>query len=182
MNGASISLTFRSFRALGLTVVGAALLASCSAGAASPPSAQPSAASGSAAASAKPSASPSASSSPSGQLGMIFEVNNVGWQDVLKTPAKRGMAIVVVLPNQPGAKAGLVEGDVVTKMNGVDLFNANVANREIRKLKVGQKVSLDVERKNGPAKVDLTVDPAQKIDLAGILNDLVKTDPTSARA
>ncbi len=129
----------------------------------------------------KPEAASPAGQQQNGQLGMIFEVNNIGWQKVMNIPAKRGMTVVLVVPNQPGAKAGVVEGDVVTKMNGVDVFNANVANREIRKLKVGDKVSLDLERKAGPAKVDLTVEPMQKLDLAAMLNDMLKKDPNNAK-
>lgn len=133
------------------------------------------------------SASSSASSSAAqarenGQLGLIFEVNNLGWQKVINSTNKRGMVVVMIIPNQPAAKAGLVEGDVVTKLNGVDIWNANTTNREIRKLKVGDKVSLDVERKNGPAKVDLTVEKATQLDLPGMLNDLVKKDANNARA
>jgi tetratricopeptide (TPR) repeat protein len=111
---------------------------------------------------------------------MVLEVNNVGWQKVLSTPAQRGMVVVFVVPNQPAAKGGLNVGDVVSKMNGTDLWNANVTNREIRKLKVGDKVSLDVQRKNGAAKVDLTVEPAQPLDLPAMMNAQVQKDSNNA--
>ncbi|HLG70571.1 MAG TPA: PDZ domain-containing protein [Chloroflexota bacterium] len=129
------------------------------------------------------SAAPSASAAAAGngQLGMIFEVNNKGWQKLLNTPDKKGMVVVLVLPNQPGAKAGIAEGDLITKMNGVDTTNANIANLQIRKLKVGDKVSLDLERKSGPAKVDVTVDPAQQLDLPAVLDDRVNKAPNDAR-
>jgi membrane-associated protease RseP (regulator of RpoE activity) len=167
-------------------------LAACSATppAAAPPSPSESAAasasaapaSAQAASSAAPSASASASAAPSnGQLGMIFEVNNAGWQKLLSSAAQRGMVVVMVLPNQPGAKAGIKEGDVITKINGLDTTNANVATREIRKLKVGDKVSFDLARTSGAAKVDVTVDPAQQVNLPQMLNDQLKSVPTDPR-
>ena len=142
-------------------------------GAASP-SAGGAAASGSPAASASPAAN-------NGQLGMIFEVNNTGWQKAVGAPAKQGMVVVYVVPNQPGAKAGLVEGDVITKMNGHDTINANAANQQIRTLKVADKVSLDLQRKSGPAKVDLTVEPSQQMNLPQTLSDQIAKNPNDAR-
>lgn len=132
---------------------------------------------------ASPSASASADARQNGQLGVILEINNVGWQTVLKAPQQRGMVVAMVIPNQPGAKAGLVEGDVIMKMNGVDLLNANVANLQITKLKVGDKVNLDVARKNSnnKDKVDLVVDPAQQLDLLNMLTDLVNQDTNNPR-
>ncbi|GEM_PF-2802866 len=177
-----------------LALFTSALVAACSGGIAGPaagspsgagsPSAKPSdqaSAAGSAAASASP--SPSASGQGSGQLGMILEVNNGGWQKVIGSTSQKGMVIVLAMPNQPAAKAGLSVGDVVRTMNGVEVTNANIANREIRKLKVGDKVGMDVARKNGSsAKVDLTVEPSQALDLAALMNDGVTKDPNSAVA
>jgi Tfp pilus assembly protein PilF len=150
------------------------------------PSASPSSSPGgtaaaSAAASGSASASPSASGG-NGQLGMIFEVNNAGWQKILSSPNKKGMVVVLVLPNQPGAKAGINEGDVISKINGVDTTNANTANREIRKLKVGDKVGFDLERKAGAAKVDVTVEASQQLNLPSVLQDRVTKTPNDARS
>lgn len=180
----------RAVTMLGCTI-SLALLASCGGNTAgSPSSAAPSSnpapngmpTTSSAPASGATSASASAVPQGNGQLGMVLEVNNAGWQKVLSAPAQKGMIVVLVIPNQPADKAGLKVGDVVSNMNGVDIFNANVTNREIRKLKVADKVSLNVARKNGAAKVDLTVDAAQQLDLPGIMNDLVKQEPNNPRA
>jgi len=164
----------------------AVVLAGCSGMSASKPAASESSPSAeapaesaspaSAAASAAPSASAAAQNS--GSLGMIFEVNNSGWQKMLGAPNQKGMVIVMVLPNQAGAKAGLTQGDVVMKMNGVETYNANVTNREIRKLKVGDKVTLDLARKSGSAKVDVTVEPTQQVNLADIFDGMLKTNPS----
>ncbi|HVA26279.1 MAG TPA: PDZ domain-containing protein [Chloroflexota bacterium] len=168
-------------------------LAACGTGtpAAAPPSASESPA---ASASSAPAVSPSSAASPSasanasakptagnGQLGMIFEVNNAGWQKLLGSAAQPGMVVVMVLPNQPGAKAGVKEGDVITKINGVATTNANAATREIRKLHVGDKVSFDVARVAGAAKVDVTVEPAQQVSLPQIINDQLKNAPNDPR-
>jgi lipoprotein NlpI len=150
------------------------------------PSASPSSSPGgtaaaSAAASGSASASPSASGG-NGQLGMIFEVNNAGWQKLLGTAAKPGMVVVMVVPNQPAAKAGVTEGDLVTSFNGAPAPNANAANVAIRKLKVGDKVQLDITRKSGAAKVDLTVEPSSDTSLPQLLGDNLKKNGNDARA
>src|SRR5581483_4152501 len=59
---------------------------------------------------------------------------------------------------------------------------ANAANVAIRKLKVGDKVSLDITRKSGPAKVDLTVEPASDTSLPQLLGDNVKKNGNDPRA
>lgn len=194
MIGARISQRVGRGWGIGLAASAAMLLVSCGgqsgaasspAGAAAPSAKSQPVTSGSASASASPAGSASSSASPSssgGQLGMIFEVNNVGWQKVLNTPKVKGMVVVMVVPGQPGAKAGMAVGDVVTKMNGVEVRNANVTNREIRKLKVGDKVSFDLQRKDAATKVDLTVEGGQNPDIAGILNDAIKKNGNDAAA
>ncbi len=172
----------RFLRLSGLTLALAAGVAACGGTASAPPSGAGGSAAAAPSQSSSPSASASAASQGGGQLGMVLEVNNSGWQKVIGSAAKPGMVAVLVMPNQPAAKAGLAVGDVVAAMNGTNVTNANVANREIRKLKVGDKVSLDVQRKNGPAKVDLTVEPAQQLNLSAMLDDAVKKDPNNAAA
>jgi membrane-associated protease RseP (regulator of RpoE activity) len=183
------------FASAGLALV-ALLLAACSGSSQSAAPSEPagtaastgaSAAAVAASTSASPAASGSASASASasagnGQLGMIFEVNNSGWQKLLGAPAKKGMVVVFVVPNQPGAKAGIQVGDVVTNINNVPTMNANAANLQIRKLKVDDKVPLTVERKSGTAKVDLTVGAAQQFNLPQMLDDQVKKNDKDARA
>ncbi|MGH2469995.1 MAG: tetratricopeptide repeat protein, partial [Chloroflexota bacterium] len=145
----------------------------------------------SASASASPAASPptaaSNGASGGGQLGMIFEVNNRGWQSITGSPAVPGMAVALVLPGQPGARAGLVQGDVVTSINGIAIHNANIANRVIRGLTVGNTATLTVDRQDGMAsrgmaQVDVTAGPARKVDMVALLNGLVSqrsTDPSA---
>jgi lipoprotein NlpI len=162
-------------------VPGAASPAQQASGAAGTAGAGGSSAAASAGAAASGSASASASAATNGQLGMVLEVNNTGWQKAVGTPSSQGMVVALVIPGQPADKAGLKVGDVVTNMNGVDVTNANITNREIRKLKVGDKVSLAIARKAATAKVDLTVAPAQQIDLPSMLTDLAKKE-NSARA
>ena len=195
-------------RALGIVgsmLLGAAL-AACSgptpaAPSASPPSAPTSSSPAAAASPARTSTSASASASPAasqpaaassgasggGQLGMIFEVNNRGWQSITGSPAVPGMVVALVIPGQPGAKAGLIQGDVITTMNGIATRNANIANRVIRGLKVGDTVTLSVARQrsmasSGLAKVDVTVGAPRKVDLVALLNELISqraTDPSA---
>ncbi|MCE5335733.1 MAG: trypsin-like peptidase domain-containing protein [Desulfobacteraceae bacterium] len=84
--------------------------------------------------------------------------------EVLKLPVKTGALVVEVAPNGPSAKAGLrggsrkaqignnivtVGGDVITSVNGKPAQDADAAIREVRKLRPGDQVRLDVTHWDG---------------------------------
>ena len=170
----------------GLTILAVAL-AACGGGNAAPSSVPASAPASAASApatkgSARASASASATSNAKkGQLGMVFEVNNSGWQKILGSAPAKGMVVVMVIPNGPGAKAGIKNGDVVTKMNGVSTTNANMTNLQISKLKVGDKVALDIQRTAGPAKADVQVEAVKTLNLPKLLDQQIQAAPNDPR-
>lgn len=63
---------------------------------------------------------------------------------------------LAVIPGSPAAKAGLVEGDIITKVDGIVLDNTHSLASIIRQKKVGETVTLTVI-KNGEDQHEQTV-------------------------
>ncbi|HOI44143.1 MAG TPA: PDZ domain-containing protein [Candidatus Aminicenantes bacterium] len=70
-----------------------------------------------------------------------------GWLGISIVRNERGMVeIASVDPESPAEAAGLREGDIILKVEGKALSNADVLSSEIRKRKPGQDVGLSIER------------------------------------
>jgi S1-C subfamily serine protease len=65
-----------------------------------------------------------------------------------------------VIANSPAAKAGLREGDVITKINDQKIDSKNSLQSVIGRLKVGDKVSLTVQRGDSQLKLVATLEEA----------------------
>nr|HEX4318983.1 trypsin-like peptidase domain-containing protein [Kofleriaceae bacterium] len=72
--------------------------------------------------------------------------------------ATRGAAIAAVQPDSPAAKAGLVEGDVVTSVDSTDIKDADGLRNTIAMIKPGTVVTLQVAHKQtGQATLKATL-------------------------
>jgi len=69
----------------------------------------------------------------------------------------KGALIADVLPNGPADKAGMKSGDVITKVNGVEIETAGVLKKSISLMRPGQKVSLTLLRSGKPVEVEATI-------------------------
>ena len=70
-----------------------------------------------------------------------------------KLGAGRGAAIAGLQADGPAAKAGLLEGDVITSINGVEIRTSDVLRNTIAMIKPGTTVDLGVARRAGGTKV-----------------------------
>ena len=66
-----------------------------------------------------------------------------------------GAEIVTVNPGTPGDKAGLTEGDVITKVDGKDIQQADDVARSIQGKKPGDKVEIEVQRSGRIEKIEV---------------------------
>ncbi|MBL1176317.1 MAG: PDZ domain-containing protein [Pantanalinema sp. GBBB05] len=69
----------------------------------------------------------------------------------------RGVLIARVMPNSPAAKAGLRMGDVIKRINGQEMTNADQVQQAVESSSVGGTLQLEVSR-NGQT-VNLAVQP-----------------------
>lgn len=64
---------------------------------------------------------------------------------------------VAVVPGSPADKAGIVENDIITKINGDQINEKKTLLQLLQKYEVGDKIELSVLRKGKEIKVDLTL-------------------------
>lgn len=69
----------------------------------------------------------------------------------------QGAYISVVSPNGPAAKAGIVKGDVITKINSAPIQNSSELIHELYKNNVGDKISLTYIRNGVTKQVQVTL-------------------------
>lgn len=95
---------------------------------------------------------PADSAAPRGKLGV--QVANVSDPDVrqqlgLKETVKEGAVIVSVVPGSPAQEAGLMAGDIVTRLNGKPVNDAAQLTSVAGSLKSGATVPVVVRRRAG---------------------------------
>lgn len=76
----------------------------------------------------------------------------------IQTEVKDGKIVVeIVVPKSPADKAGVKVGDVLVKLSGTSLSNADDVPNLLKKKKVGDKVELELLRAGQPMKLEVTL-------------------------
>jgi len=92
-----------------------------------------------------------------------IEITEVGQEQARETKAEvgQGAYVVRVVPDAPGAKAGLKQGDVVLAVNGDPVHGPDDVIQMVQVTPVGESVALTVLRdgKRRPVKVEVTRRP-----------------------
>jgi len=84
--------------------------------------------------------------SPKPLIGLDTWVLTPDMADALQMPGQTGLLVFGVVPNTPAARAGVLEGDVITAMDGQAVFDeASFASWESHRL--GSQLSLTILRK-----------------------------------
>ncbi|MEJ7598732.1 MAG: trypsin-like peptidase domain-containing protein [Kofleriaceae bacterium] len=87
-----------------------------------------------------------------GYLGVKIVTVNAKLAKEYKLGATRGAAVADVEQRSPAAKVGLVEGDVITALNGSEIKSSDVLRNTIAMIKPGTTVSLDVVTRTAARK------------------------------
>lgn len=74
-----------------------------------------------------------------------------------------GIYVANVVPGAPAEQAGLVRGDMIIGVNGVNTFTWEAMTDELQKYDVGDEITLTLVRE-GPKKVEVTVKLADRND------------------
>lgn len=64
----------------------------------------------------------------------------------LTVDADQGILIAKVMPGSPANQAGLKAGDIISRMNGEAVTNAEAAQQQVAKQSVGSELKLDITR------------------------------------
>ncbi|MFC4292955.1 trypsin-like peptidase domain-containing protein [Sphingorhabdus arenilitoris] len=92
-----------------------------------------------------------------GYLGIGIRPVDEDTADSLGIAKNRGELVGNIQPNQPAAKAGLMEGDIVLKVAGKEVTPEQTLSYIVANIKPGTKITLDILRKGKPKKIDVVV-------------------------
>jgi serine protease Do len=88
-----------------------------------------------------------------GYLGVNIITVTAAIANEHKLGATRGAVVASIQDGSPAHKAGLLEGDVITAINGTDIKTSDVLRNTIAMIKPGTMIELAVYPKNGQRKV-----------------------------
>jgi len=108
-----------------------------------------------------------------GQLGIEIQDLRPELIKAFKLPNGRGALISSVVSNSPADKAGIEEGDVITKLNGEIVTSSSNLKSMIGNLRMGSKVDL-VYMRDGLLKRSSTLIGQVKADRYGLKAQLAK--------
>jgi serine protease Do len=92
-----------------------------------------------------------------GKIGAGIQDLNDGLAKSYNFNSTSGALITQVLPDGPAEKAGMKEGDIVTKFNGKEIGSAGHFRSSVATTDPGQKVELEVYRDGKPMNFSVTL-------------------------
>lgn len=73
----------------------------------------------------------------------------------VKLSTDKGLILIQVAENTPASKAGLLNGDIIIKMDDIEIDNMSKLKKTLYKYKQGDKASLTIIRNNSEVKIDI---------------------------
>lgn len=92
-----------------------------------------------------------------GYLGVMIQEVTDEMKDALGVKEAKGVLVNDVVPDGPAAKSALKRGDIILRVEGVDVNEAKDLQKNIAKVRPGQSVNLDILREKKPMKVSVKV-------------------------
>jgi serine protease Do len=84
-----------------------------------------------------------------------------------------GVVVRVIIPGGPAAKSKLQAADVITAVDGKAVSTVQQLKDEVRSKKIGQDVTLDVYRRDGPKPIKITVKPGEFVEPTDVATEEV---------
>ena len=100
-----------------------------------------------------------------GRIGVQIQDLTPDLADALGTSHQQGAVVAQVLPGTPAEGAGIQAGDVIVEMNGEQVTGSSDLRNKVGLLRVGDAVSLTIERDGEPLTIDLAVGESGKVAL-----------------
>lgn len=111
-----------------------------------------------------------------GLLGITMQELTTQLASSLGTTTKHGAIINSVTKRSAAEKAGLRQGDIVTKIDDLDIYTADEARSYVSALRKNTTISMVVERNNKVLKKQATLSDIKQIESNDILSGLSLTD------
>jgi serine protease Do len=110
-----------------------------------------------------------------GWLGVGLDNIDANMAEANGLPSPRGVLIGQVRSDSPAERAGLRDGDIVTKFNGINVEDKNHFRYLVAGEKLGSTINLEVYRKGKPADLVVTIGDRDK----GLADNQEPTQPTN---
>jgi S1-C subfamily serine protease len=91
------------------------------------------------------------------KAGREVTAAKIGYIGVNLSQTPDGIVIVTVQPDTPASKAGLQEGDIITKVNDTAVATTEQLSSVLQSLAPGTKVTITVSRNGSPSTFELTL-------------------------
>jgi len=102
-----------------------------------------------------------------GFIGVTFAALDADKAEELKVKDINGLYVTGVSPNGGAAAAGIKEGDIIKKVDGVEIYDSPDLQEKIGRLSPGDKVALGILKADGSTKnVSVTLKPESSVGLA----------------
>jgi len=102
-----------------------------------------------------------------GYIGVSFAALDADKAEELKVKEINGLYVSSVIPNGGAAAAGIKEGDIIKKVEGVEIYDSPDLQEKIGRMRPGDKVALTVLKSDGTTKnVTVTLKPESNAALA----------------
>lgn len=102
-----------------------------------------------------------------GYIGVSFAALDADKAEELKVKEINGLYVSSVIPNGGAAAAGIKEGDIIKKVEGVEIYDSPDLQEKIGRMRPGDKVALTVLKSDGSTKnVTVTLKPESNASLA----------------
>jgi serine protease Do len=92
-----------------------------------------------------------------GYLGVAVMPVEPDVRRALDLPAQRGALVAQVVPNSPGARAGIAEGDVIVAVQDAPVTSPRDLTRRVARMPPGTQVTLRIARRGGERTVTATL-------------------------
>lgn len=127
-----------------------------------------------------------------GLLGVQIQDINQGLADERKLPDLKGVYVAEIVPKGAGEKAGIQKGDVILKINGVEVNSSSKLQEEVGKNRPGDKITVVIRRgkelltkeatllsESGVSKVE-AITKSEVVEIYGLeLSNLASEDKNS---
>ena len=90
---------------------------------------------------------------------MAWRLCSTAYKDFIQAynlKIKEGAVVADVMPNSPAEKAGIKRGDVITKIDGIQIKDPQDLVFQVRKHMVGDKLKIEVVNRSGNKTVTVT--------------------------
>ena len=101
-----------------------------------------------------------------GRIGVTVQEVNQALADSFGLKQMQGALVSSLEKGGPAEKAGLLPGDVITRVNGNAIDSSGELSGRIAELKPGSRAKLEVVRKGAPTQLEVTIGELQEAKVA----------------